>query len=62
LISLWTAYNHYLVHVIARLPSFRRETVCRIGSGEPVTLHFPAEDYLTHMVDHLRQIGVRDPA
>lgn len=60
LISLWAAYNRYLAHVIARLPAAKLETVCRIGSGEPVTLGFIASDYLTHMVHHLRQIDAAD--
>jgi len=58
LISLWAAYNRYLAHVIAHLPPSKLKTVCRIGSGEPVTLEFVATDYLTHLVHHLEQIGV----
>jgi hypothetical protein len=57
LVSLWAAYNRYLAHVIARLPASKLETVCRIGPGKPVTLGFLAEDYLTHLVHHLNQIG-----
>ena len=57
LVSLWAAYNRYLAHVIARLPASKLETVCRIGAGKPVTLRFVAEDYLTHLVHHLSQIG-----
>jgi|ERR1700722_17402653 hypothetical protein len=62
LVSLWATYNRYLVHVIARLPAAKLETVCRIGSGEPVTLGFIASDYLTHLVHHLSQIGALDSA
>lgn len=60
LVSLWAAYNRYLAHVIAQLPASKLETVCRIGSGEPVTLRFLATDYLTHLVHHLSQIGAAD--
>ena len=60
LVSLWAAYNRYLAHIIARLPAPKLETVCRIGSGEPVTLDFLANDYVTHLVHHLVQIGVTD--
>lgn len=60
LISLWAAYNRYLAHIIARLPASKLNTVCRIGTNKPVTLDFIAEDYLTHMVHHLRQVGVAD--
>jgi len=62
LISLWAAYNRYLTHVIARLPEAKLETPVRIGSGQPVTLRFIAEDYLTHMLHHLQQVGVADSA
>jgi hypothetical protein len=62
LVALWTAYNRYLAHVIAYLPAAKVETVCRIGSGEPVTLGFLATDYITHLAHHLNQIGVADPA
>lgn len=57
LVSLWAAYNRYLAHVIAHLPAAKLDTVCRIGSGEPVTLGFLAADYLKHLVHHLSQIG-----
>jgi hypothetical protein len=57
LVTLWTSYNLYLAHVIAHLPSSRLEAPCQIGDGEPVTLRFLAEDYLTHLLHHLGQIG-----
>ncbi len=57
LVALWTAYNRYLAHVIARLPASKLGTVCRIGSGDPVTLDFLATDYLTHLAHHLTQLG-----
>lgn len=60
LVSLWASYNRYLAHIIARLPESKLETVCRIGNGNPVTLGFIAEDYLTHLLHHLRQIGVAE--
>jgi hypothetical protein len=62
LIMLWAAYNRYLAHVMARLPANKLETVCRIGSGKPVTLRFIADDYLAHLLHHLSQIGVADAA
>jgi hypothetical protein len=57
LVTLWTNYNLYLAHVIAHLPAAQLEARCRIGDGEPVTLRFLAEDYLTHLLHHLGQIG-----
>src|ERR1700683_1646953 len=52
LVSLWAAYNRYLAHVIAHLPDSKLQTVCRIGTGEPVTLAFLATDYVAHMLHH----------
>lgn len=60
LVTLWTNYNLYLAHVIAHLPVPKLEAPCRIGEDEPVTLMFLAEDYLTHLLHHLGQIGVAD--
>jgi hypothetical protein len=57
LVALWKNYNLYLAHVIAHLPPSKLETLCRIGSDEPVTLQFLAEDYLNHLLHHLGQIG-----
>ena len=57
LVALWADYNRYLAHVIAHLPASKLETLCRIGSNEPVTLQFLVEDYLKHLLHHLGQIG-----
>jgi hypothetical protein len=58
LVSLWASYNRYLAHILAQLPEDKLEMVCRIGAREPVTLKFLAEDYLAHLLHHLRQIGL----
>jgi hypothetical protein len=60
LVALWAAYNRYLAHVIVRLPVSKLGTVCRIGSGDAVTLDFLANDYLTHLRHHLSQLGAAD--
>lgn len=57
LVTLWASYNLYLAHVIAYLPADKLEAPCQIGDDDPVTLRFLAEDYLTHLLHHLRQIG-----
>jgi hypothetical protein len=57
LVSLWTDYNLYLAHVISNLPASRLNATCRIGEDKPVTLKFLSEDYLTHLLHHLGQIG-----
>jgi len=60
LVSLWADYNRYLAHVIAHLPAAKLQTVCRIGSGSPVTLEFLARDYFRHLEHHLVQIGAAE--
>lgn len=57
LVSLWAAYNRYLIHVIANIPASKLPTTCRIGTGQAVTLDFLARDYLAHLVHHLNQMG-----
>ena len=57
LVALWSSYNLYLAHVIAHLPADKLAAPCRIGEDDPVTLRFLAEDYLTHLLHHLSQIG-----
>jgi hypothetical protein len=57
LITLWADYNLYLANVIAHLPPAQLPSLCKIGDHAPVTLKFLAEDYLTHLLHHLGQIG-----
>jgi hypothetical protein len=56
LVALWRAFNLHLANVIAAIPEDRAAVMCTIGDDPPVTLHFLAEDYLTHMNHHLRQL------
>ena len=56
IITLWSAYNRHLAHVVASIPETRRNSLCRIGSNDPVTLSFVALDYVGHVQHHLRQI------
>ena len=56
LVALWAGYNRYLAHIVTHLPGHALRTECRIGSGDPVTLQFLAEDYLVHMIHHLQQV------
>jgi len=58
LIALWATYNRYLAHVIAHLPDEKLDVPICIGSYEPMTLRFVAEDYLVHLNHHLAQIGI----
>jgi hypothetical protein len=57
LVSLWTAYNRHLVHVIASTPDANaaRAALSPDGSRQ-VTIAFLMEDYVTHLRHHLVQL------
>lgn len=56
LVTLWRAFNLHLANVLAAIPEDKANVACTIGDDPPVTLHFLAEDYLTHMNGHLKQL------
>ena len=58
LVALWANYNRYLAHVVSHLPADKLDVLVRIGPSDPVTLRYLAEDYLSHLQHHLRQIGL----
>ena len=60
LIDLWSVYNRHVAHVVRNVPEKELATIGTVGGGEPVTLGFIIEDYLTHLKHHLTQIGVMD--
>jgi hypothetical protein len=57
MVTLWASYNLYLAHVVTHLPPAKLQVPCRLGSKDPVTLGFVVENYLRHLLHHLRQIG-----
>ena len=62
LLTLWTALNRHLAHVVAHIDPKALETPCTIGTGAPVTLRFIAEDYVRHLRHHLAQVLGPDAA
>jgi hypothetical protein len=56
LVALWSAYNRHLAHVISHIPPEKALIPCFIGDDAPVSLAFIAEDYVTHLEHHLKQI------
>ena len=56
LVALWTAYNTHLAHLISNVPADCTDHLCTIGSDEPVTLKWLADDYVKHAEHHLKQI------
>jgi hypothetical protein len=57
LVSLWTAYNRHLAHVMASTPdaAAARALTAPSGSGE-VTIAFLMDDYVVHLRHHLAQL------
>jgi len=53
---LWSLFNMRLAQVIEVLPATAATIPCRIGDGDPVTLHWLVEDYIKHMRHHLKQL------
>lgn len=56
LLTLWHCYNQHLIQVVSCFPTDKLGNKLSIGGGEPVTIQFVIEDYLTHMQSHLKQI------
>ena len=56
LIAFWANYNRHLAHIINNLPEGDRQTLCQVGSGEPVALGFLVHDYVVHLRHHVDQI------
>ena len=57
LVELWASYNRHIAHVIDGISPDAASHICVIGEGaQPVTLGFLVEDYVSHLLHHLRQI------
>ena len=56
LVSLWSAYNDHLSHVIECIPEDAATSPCQIGKENPVSLDFVIKDYLRHLRLHLQDI------
>ncbi len=58
LVQLWNSFNLHLLHLGTQIPGDRLNSMCFIGTNEPVTLEFLFVDYVRHVKHHLRQIFV----
>ncbi|RYU92257.1 DinB family protein [Mucilaginibacter terrigena] len=61
LVKLWELVNRQIVRVLANYPANRAQVKCDNGRDEPSfnTVEFLAEDYITHMQHHLRQLSYK---
>ena len=58
LIALWRAGNSQLLAAAESAPEAAWSHTLSVGDSEPMTLRFVLDDYVDHMVSHLRHIGV----
>jgi hypothetical protein len=58
LIALWQALNQQLLAAAEAVPDSAWLRTCTVAGSEPLTLKFVFEDYIEHMMHHLRHIGI----
>jgi len=58
LIDVWLALNRQLLAAAERVPDSGWSRKLTVGDSEPLTLEFVFDDYVTHMLHHLKHIGI----
>lgn len=58
LISLWSAINRQLLRAAESVPDSAWSHTMRVGASAPMTLEFVFDDYVAHMVHHLKHLGL----
>ena len=58
LIQLWSGLNRQLLAAAEAVPDSAWSRTLTIGDSGPLTLRFVFDDYLDHMLQHLRHMGV----
>ena len=56
LIGLWVFYNLHLTHIISNIPKEKYSALFHADEKESVTLEWIVQDYIRHLVHHLKQI------
>jgi hypothetical protein len=59
MIELWRALNLQLLAAAEAVPDPAWSRTCTIADSQPLTLKFVFEDYIDHMMHHLRHIGIQ---
>jgi hypothetical protein len=59
MIDLWRNLNRQLLVAAEAVPDASWSRTCTIADSLPLTLKFVFEDYIDHMVHHLKHIGVQ---
>jgi len=58
LIERWAALNRQLLAAAEAVPDSAWSRTLTIADSKPLTLQFVFDDYIHHMLDHLRHMGV----
>jgi hypothetical protein len=58
MIELWRFLNQQLLAAAEAVPDAAWSRTCTIADSQPLTLKFVFEDYIEHMIHHLRHIGI----
>jgi len=58
MIEIWCALNQQLLAAAAAVPDPAWSRTCTIADSQPLTLKFVFEDYIEHMMHHLKHIGI----
>ncbi len=58
LIGIWVALNRQLLAAAEAAADSAWSRTCTIGDSQPLTLQFVFDDYIDHMLQHLRHMGV----
>jgi uncharacterized damage-inducible protein DinB len=59
LIAIWADLNRQLLAAAEAVPDSAWSRTCTIADSAPLTLKFVFNDYIDHMVGHLRHMGVK---
>jgi hypothetical protein len=58
LIEVWQALNRQLLAAAEAVPDSAWSRTLTVAGSEPLTLEFVFEDYVVHMLHHLKHIGI----
>src|SRR5271170_617313 len=58
LIEVWQALNRQLLAAAEAIPDEAWSRTLTVAGSEPLTLQFVFDDYVAHMLHHLRHIGI----
>jgi hypothetical protein len=56
LVTLWTAYNRHMLHLMVTAPAEHLDIPCKVAGDLSGPLEFLMIDYVAHMEHHLNQI------